>query len=295
MVKRVVLDTNYFRALKEEDLAPVHALGFSISVGMSAFLETLAEAARESKPGKIIGPAKSLSRFIDQTYPIAPNAGDFLWRYSSSRGFGDQNKVHVRYLEQSFMNWWWLAVDTKLDVDPKQLRAMGLEADAYLRQRGESWQRSASRWPKEELTEFTMFSERKQRALFADAVRKQVARTGTRADLIRRQLHAYVWVAAWHLWQTAKGATTAAENDSEDILSLMHLAEPAFLLTHDEKLIQVVDACRTYQAPWVLSLSQFLAGRLPSGRPWGESARREADVFRRQPCTGPCRICRRVE
>jgi hypothetical protein len=151
---------------------------------MSAFLETLAEAARESKPGKIIGPAKSLSRFIDQTYPIAPNAGDFLWRYSSSRGLGDQNRVDVRYLERSFMNWWWLAVDMKLDIDPRQLqaKAMGLKADAYLRQRGESWQTSANPWPKEELTEFTMFSERKQHSLFVDAVWKQVARPGTRAD-----------------------------------------------------------------------------------------------------------------
>jgi len=111
---------------------------------------------------------------------------------------------------------------------------------------------------------------------------------------VRRRLHAYIHVIALHLRNTAQRATATAENDSEDILTLMHLAEPAFLLTHDEKLIRAVDACGTYQKPWVLKLSELLGGKLPTGRPWGQNGRRAADVFRRQDCTGRCPICNRA-
>jgi hypothetical protein len=45
------------------------------------------------------------------------------------------------------------------------------------------------------------------------------------------------------------GAQTATENDSEDLVHLMHLAEPAFLLTQDKRLLKSVDASGTYQAP----------------------------------------------
>ena len=172
------------------------------------------------------------------------------------------------------------------------LQTIGLEADAYLRRRGKGWQKTASRWPKVDLPEFTRFPERKQHALFAAHVRTQVARSGFRTELIRRRLHAYIHAMALHLRNTARRATAATENDSEDILTLMHLAEPAFLLTHDDKLIRAVDSSGTYQAPWVLRLSQFLKGNLPTVRPWGPKALSVAAQFRRQACEGPCGICR---
>ncbi len=135
MVKRVVMDTNYFRTLKGDDFAPVRALGFTVSVNMSAFYETSAAAAREKKPGMIIGPARALSGVVDPTYPIAPNAGDFLWRYSRSRRRSEVDKVRPPYRAWAAYNW---ALAATGNVDEAALKSIGLEADTYLRQRGKS-------------------------------------------------------------------------------------------------------------------------------------------------------------
>jgi hypothetical protein len=90
----------------------------------------------------------------------------------------------------------------------------------------------------------------KRQKRFVSHVTRDLTARGLRAALVRRRLHAYFHVIALHMWNTARGATTAVANDSEDFLSLMHVGEPAFLVTRDHGLIKAVDAPKTYQAPW---------------------------------------------
>jgi len=287
----VVLDTNYFRALKAADLAPLHAQGFEFSVGMSAFYETWAAAAREGKPGIIIGPSKELRAIVDPALPIAPNAGDILRRFAIRRGASERAKVTPRYVAWATLNW---QIASTGNVDDAALQSVGLDADTYLTRRGRSWKEYARLLPATEQGLLKEAGPRRGRARLVAHITGSLSSRGLRAGLARRRLHAFFQVAALHMWNTALGATMSTENDSEDLVSLMHLAEPAYLLTHDDKLIRAVDAAGTYQAPWVVRLSELMDENRPRGRPWGIAARELAAGFRRPECTGRCALCRRA-
>jgi hypothetical protein len=73
------------------------------------------------------------------------------------------------------------------------------------------------------------------------------------------------------------------ENDAEDLQLLLQLAQPAFVLTQDNGLISYVDDSGTFQAPWVRTIGELLTDPLPSGVPWGRSAKQQAKNFRRRP------------
>jgi hypothetical protein len=271
LCRRVVLDTNCFRGLKANDLQPLMDAGLQISVGQSAFYETWARAVHENKPGIIIGPARSLAAVVDPEYPIAPNRGDLVWRFSSERRRRERDRVTARYLAWACLNWSLISTG---NIDVEILRKHGSDADDYLAKAGRSWQIYASRWKREEQLEaFRALAPGRRRSLFINHITSDLWRNGFPARTLRRRMHGFYSVIAWHMWSTAQGATQATANDSEDIASLMHLAEPAFLLTRDEKLITAVDASGTYQAPWVLRLADFVSGALPQGRPWGANAR----------------------
>ena len=284
---RVVLDTNYFRGLRAADLAPLRAMGMSISVGASAFYETWAAAARERNARLIIGPARELANVVDPEYPIAPNGGDLLLRFAVVRERNDGKTTSTRYSAWARLNWELAASG---NVDERSLEVVGLQADEYLRNRGEKWMKYANRWPPEERQILKGFTPRQARSRLVAHLTRDLGPRGLRAPLVRERLHAFYQVAALHLWSTARGATTATENDSEDLISLQHLAEPAYFVTHDTKLTKAVDEADTYQAPWVLTLSELLRADRPVGRPWGSRARAAAAAFRRTGCSG-CRIC----
>lgn len=302
-VRRVVLDTNYFRSLKERDLAPLRERGFLVSVAMSAFYEAWAAAARERKLGLLLGPARALRDIIDPAYPIAPSVGDFLRRFAVVRERQEPGKVTRRYEAWAQVNW-QLAANG--NVNDTMLASVGLDADAHLTQRGTTWKGYARSWrelaiealsPQEradlnavqaatekaerEISMFRTLSPRKRQSHFVTHISQDLTARGYRAGMVRQRMHAYYHVIALQMWNTARGSTTATENDSEDLANLMHIAEPAFLLTRDDGLIRAVDESGTYQAPWVLRLEEFLRGSLPVGLPWGGSARSEAARFHR--------------
>ena len=264
-------------------------MGLTVSVGMSAFYETWAAAARERNPGLIIGPARALRNVVDPDYPIAPNGGDLLWRFSTGRG-PDTDRVRHPYRDWACLNWGLAATG---NVDTAALETIGMEANAYLSKRGAAWQEYASPWSPEERKLLKEFGPQQRQARLIAHVTSDLPSRGFRASMVRERLHAFYHVITFHMLSTATGATTASQNDMEDLLSLQHIAEPAYLLTHDEKLIRAVDQSRTYQAPWVLRLHEIRGPSRASGRPWGESARAAAKSFSREECSGPCRICNR--
>jgi hypothetical protein len=275
--RRIVLDTNCFRGLKAKELLALRNDGFKISVGQSALYEAWAAAAREARPGIVLGPARELSEVIDPDYPIAPTRGDLLWRFSATRRRHDQDRTTPRYRAWATLNWRLAATG---NVEEGELQRLGLEANDYLAGAGSSWKRFAAKWAQHDQVEaFRALPDRRRRSLFVNHITSDLWSRGFRAGLVRSRLHAFFHAIAWHMWSTATGATTATDNDSEDLAGLMHLAESAFVLTHDEKLIRAVDLSKTYQAPWVRTLAEMHATNLPTGRPWGVGARRTAGEF----------------
>jgi hypothetical protein len=303
---RVVLDANYFREAKLEHLAPIRERGFRVSVGFSALQEAWAAAAREDKPGLLLGPTRRLRGIVDPDYPIAPTSGDLLRRFAVERRGRDVDPLSHRYRAWATSTWQTLSQGA---VDVADVQRIGRLINAHLDKRGGKWTGYARRWsdiqPDDPNTDADQLTEEERKALakystvddqlaffrslspgkrLAQYVRfqtKGITEHGLRVRMVRGRLHAFFHVVGLRSWTTASGATTATANDSEDITSLMHIAEPAFLLTHDTKLIESVDASGSYQAPWVLRLQEFLGGPLPLGRPWGIGARLQAAHFRR--------------
>jgi hypothetical protein len=101
------------------------------------------------------------------------------------------------------------------------------------------------------------------------------AYVGERIDAACRY-HAFLLLAAG---MKNRYATDKYENDFEDIKTLYHLARPSIIATRDFALIEGVDACGTYQSPWVVTLGEILSGRVPDGEPWGGEARRLRKSF----------------
>ena len=283
---RVVLDTNYFRALRADDLRPLRERGLAVSVGMSAFYEAWAAAARAGNPNLLIGPARALSEIVDPSYPIAANGGELIWRFSKGRRVQERGRVRMPYLTWSLGVWHLAATG---NVDEAALRNIGLDVNAYLSAYGRSWQRFACRWSDSERELLKTFAPRKAQERLVAHFTHPLAEHH-RASLVRRRLDAFYQVTAFLTLNAARGATTPTENDLEDLSGLMHLSESAFLLTHDNPLIRAVDESGTYQRPWVRRLSDFREP-VPPGRPWGQSARLAANGFVRRDCEAPCRIC----
>jgi hypothetical protein len=285
---RVVLDTNYFRSLRAEDLRPLRERGLAVSVSTSAFYETWAAAARAGDPKLLIAPAMALSEIVDLNYPIAASGGELMWRFTTTRGPSDGARVRQPYLAWSSRAWHLASTG---NVNEASMMTVGLEVDAYLSTYGRSWQAFAIPWPRAEREAILKKHDpRKAQERLVAHLTGSLAGDGYRASLVRRRLDAFYQVVAFQTLNAARGATEPTENDLEDIQSLMHLAESAFLLTHDNRFIRAVDESGTYQRPWVLRLSDFRRA-LPPGRPWGRNARLAAARFTRQACEAPCGIC----
>jgi hypothetical protein len=309
---RVVLDANYFRGAKLEELAPIRERGFRISVAFSALHEAWAAAARADKPNILLGPTRRLRDVVDPDYPIAPNAGDFMRRFAIERRRRDVDPLSGKYRAWATRTWQILSQGV---ADVADVLRIGRLANTNLDARGATWTGYARRWSNiapddpstdadqltdaervelakyptvdDQLAFFRSLGPRKTLAQFVRFQTNALTREGFRAGMVRRRLHAFHHVTGLRSWTTASGSTTATANDSEDIGNLMHVAEPAFLLTHDTKLIESVDASGTYQAPWVLRLAEFLRGPLPLGRPWGIGARLQVARFNRSKLSPP--------
>ena len=178
----------------------------------------------------------------------------------------------------------WAALNWHLaasgDLDERALLDVGRGANEYLTKAGESWKQYALRWEEHDnLAWFKALPDSKRRSMFVKHITDDLCSKGFLARRVRQRLHAFYNVIAWHMWNAAMGAHKPTANDSEDLASLMHLAEPAFILTRDDKLIRAVDASGTHQAPWVRRLNGFLNAKLPEGRPWGTKARNALATF----------------
>jgi hypothetical protein len=71
-------------------------------------------------------------------------------------------------------------------------------------------------------------------------------------------------------------------NHAIDLNLLQHLADGLIVVTRDYELIEEVDACGTVQAPWVRTVGELLAGRVPGGPPFAYHARRAKLKHRRR-------------
>lgn len=287
MTIRLIFDTQYFRRLKPPELHELRRRGYALSVSSSAFLETWTRSLLDKRPGLFFGPARNFARFVDPAYPIAAAAGDLCARLGARAPNTSANPA--RFIEATLVGWKHAA--TSNSEDPFYA-LHGAEAQRVVQKRKEDWVRLAAGWPKDADVANAMRTRR--RSLERAEDRARWARAGWRYIVERHpaygmapplppeRFNAYLKVVTLYLLEVGGAAQQATANDAQDILQLMHVGEHAILVTHDRKLLGLVDRSGTFQAPWVRSLAEVLDERLPRGRPWGEHARRVSRRFHRQ-------------
>lgn len=112
------------------------------------------------------------------------------------------------------------------------------------------------------------------------AIRASLTHFWRFSDTMAERFDAHIATVTYRLREGDLGTGSPRENDGADLHLTQHLAEEVVLVTRDQRLIDVVDNARTYQAPWVRHPDDL--EDLPHGEPWGESARQQARSFRRK-------------
>jgi hypothetical protein len=120
---------------------------------------------------------------------------------------------------------------------------------------------------------------------------KHVPEDGLRAELrsiagdfsvdTAERLDAQLCSVSYRVHQAKWGARRPKKNDGADLSLPIHIGEGCFLLTRDQKLIDLIDESRTYQRAWVRRPDDLDA--LPAdGSPWGQYAREVNRSFSRR-------------
>ena len=287
---RLVLDTNTFRGLPVPQVASVAERGFKLSVSETAIEETWARSAREFGLGKsrqdarglLFGRARKLLPYIDEAYPVAPSGEYAITRIRQQVGEAVNAKTAAECAEHlDALKHCWRTITGVGFTDEAWLES-GRNHGAFLAEVDDLLADLARReddiWAdKDETTreEFRLRREEFGALPGADklaTIRAYARETWAFSERVAERLDALVSVTAWRLHVAAGGAQMPAENDGSDNRLLIHLGEGFVLLSEDAGLVRAVDACGTFQAPWVRRLVD-LGRPLPDGPPWGDESR----------------------
>jgi hypothetical protein len=289
-VPKLVFDTHYFRGLKPPVLEELRRRKFILSISYTAFVEAWNRSLEDDKPGLFFGPARNFAPYVDPNDAIAPSGGELFVRLGAQPPPGKKQNA------AKFREWaalCWKHAVTSNSGDPFY-RAHGAHAQAALAAVKRNWLRMAKKWTvrmanvskREHLRSLRILTEvdpkRLERAMWR-WIREAHPPRGMNSPGPSERAHAYLRVVSRQLLATGRGGEMAAANDAEDFLQLSHVSEGAIFVTRERKILRLVDACGTFQAPWVRTLAEVLTDRLPRGRPWGRHARRVAALFKRRP------------
>jgi len=131
---QLILDTNYFYSLTEEQLGAIRARGLKISVSAMALIEASARSAKEGRMERLVTPATRLFPHVDSSQPIAQFAGEALKiMVAEERGLpstpGDV-ALHARD--------WWEAMGTR-KITAAKWRALASRGILYRNEFDQNW------------------------------------------------------------------------------------------------------------------------------------------------------------
>lgn len=287
---RLVFDTQYFKRLLEPELAELCRRGFVLSVSSSAFVETWRQARRDRKPGLFYKPARRFGPFVDPGYPIAAQTGTLFARLGAPPRQGGTSAA--RALEVTLLLWKHALTS---NAEDPFYRKGGEAARAHVLSERRDWLKLAKPWTTKRdgrisdkkhqqfLSLVTGADPRRlQKAMFR-VVRDAITPPGMAPTFTSERFDAYIRVTSSYLLAAGRRAQQPTGNDAQDVMQLTHVGEPAIFVTHERKILGLVDRSGTFQAPWVRSLAEVLSERLPRGTSWGRHARGVASSFRRRP------------
>jgi hypothetical protein len=281
---RLVLDTNVYGYSPIAELERLALRGLSISVSEVAFTEAWAKSVREFHAGmprerargKLFGRTRSLAPYVDAQRPVALGAGGITHRIAAvTAGRPPIPEVGQR---EAMLNTMWRTVAGG-DCDDALWIETGRIAEEWLTWRDKALDLVVKTVREQPIPQgWENVTEAEQLAI----MRASTAAFCGFTPAMSERLDAHLCTIVYRMLQGRRGARMPQrDNDGADLHLTQHIADDCVLVTGDERLIDIVDRSRTYQAPWVRRLNDL--ENLPEGPPWGESARKHADSFVRKP------------
>ncbi len=279
-VRRVVLDTNYFRGASVRMLAALVERGFRISVSVNAFTEHWLRTYVDENFGLLAGRAKNIRPFVDRELPILPTGIQLVALIGGLVRDGSAPRLE-QFLAWTNDAWHELSSGNV----PKEWWTRGALASLATIGEHESVFDGLVRLTPEVFPAILALPEEKASLRLGATFREHASMIEQCPYGVQSRKHAFYAAAAFHIVRAHHhpGSCSSDPNLAEDVDLLQHLATPAILLTRDFPLIALVDACGTCQAPWVRTIGELLMDGPPVGFPWGKNAKRVKRGFSRRP------------
>jgi hypothetical protein len=278
-VTRLVLDSNCARSLLAPQFVALKERGFVISLSITTFEEVWANSSRKEKYGVLYAPAARLAQVIDTDRPLL-STGRHLREELEAVSLAQRRRRREAFNAKSRLLWSKLVAGK---ISEETWRTGGGLANEQIDDLANNWTDTRRQALTKEYPAGIM-------ALSDEDLFRRLKPLYAKHDHVPSRLaerwDAYFSAVTLIAVRDAKKALNQPapdENDAEDLQLLLQLAQPAFLLTKDSRLISLVDDSKTYQGPWVRTFGELITDPLPSGVPWGKSAREQARLFRRRP------------
>ncbi len=277
VIDRLVFDTSYFRGAPRMALAALRDRGFKISLSLAGFMEFSHRRACEGRIDAFIGRVRTLRPYIDPDLPFVPSGMQLIAMCGGRFPQGVDPRVESS-LQWGRDAWTALARPELFDLNAWLQRGQSVSAEE-IADRIKKWHLMREHFadPRDVMTV--------PRSLALDLVADCCARATAIgiASFDPERFNAFQRCTALHILKHHRDrAYVAEDNDAEDVGMLQHIAQPAFFVVCDRRLIQSVDEAGTFQSPWVRTIGELLTDQLPTGVPWGDTARAQARLFRRR-------------
>jgi hypothetical protein len=278
--RQLVLDSNCFRGCHAGEFEALRSRGYSISLSIEALRETWANSIRQGKQGIVAQPLRRMRSVLDDKRPVAFRGGALFSLLETTGGPTSRASAEFRIsveagvrtiLAQDLTDEVWLDIGTQLEAElageKQQWNQRVAEAKEIMTQVNDT----------NTALGFTYYSKRR--------AYEQVWRT--LVPPVRMQPRGEERFDAFMRFVSTKLINARNQqpqvNDLVDSLHLQHLAWPAFLVTKDFRLIEAVDATKTFQSAWVRTPVELVCDPICMSAPWGKPSRRIAQRFVRDP------------
>jgi hypothetical protein len=290
------MDTNVARGEPLNSLENLAKRGLRLRVAETALLEWGAACVRGWDSGwsrcearqKFFGRARKLASLLDPEVPVALDGG-LLTRRIVAQADGAEPFPEADTRERDLRDLWTRIVG--IGLSDEEFREGGTRVRVFLDELDESLAQLAQRdedlrkKPAQNidptaLAEGYALLDAMSEADHLAALRKYAIETWNLSLAAAERLNAHVCATAYRLYAASKGARMPKGNDGADASLTLHIGSGSVLVTNESQLIRIVDACGTFQSPWVRTMR--LLNDLPGGPPWGDGAREIAAKFVRE-------------
>lgn len=286
---RISLDTCYLEGLNEKCLNELQKRGFVISTSLLSLHEMWTRSFRENNKNLLCNRMKILLKYLDREIPVIPYGIELKKeienKFTKSKDL-KLNKKNVNEFYKNFNYQLLVKITTMTDAEWKEDGLfLKKEIDKSATNTKKLFERGSLK--KKELGFISNKNDEKDHFDFLKLSSHHLF-----GDAIHKKLHKKydAWMAWWTLAVIRSPERYSyEENDDVDMQLLTQIAFPTLLLTKDRRFLNFIHSddskkswVKTHQSPWIKTFGELITDPLPTGVPWGKSAKKQAALYTRR-------------